>query len=117
MTIDGFDSNEGQVLIALFLSETGWPDDESVAFASTVLPIEERRVVTTFDDVPAGPFAISVFHDRDRDRELDTGVFGIPTEAYGFSKDARDMFGPPSFDEARLKVIAGESMSITIQVE
>lgn len=117
VTVTGFENDEGQVLIALFLSESGWPDDEALAFAATVLPIRNRQAFAEFKDVPAGPFAISVFHDEDQDRELDTGVFGIPTEDYGFSRNARDTFGPPSFDDARLEVGAAESMSIAIQVE
>ena len=67
--------------------------------------------------VPAGPFAVSVFHDKDGDRELDSGVLGIPSEAYGFSADARSTFGPPKFDEARLELAAGETKQITIRVK
>ena len=117
VSVTGFESEEGQVLIALFLDESGWPDDEGQAHAALVLPIEDRSAVARFDDVPAGSFAVSVFHDKDLDRELDSGLFGIPTEAYGFSRDARDTFGPPSFDDARLEVGADDDLAITIRVE
>jgi uncharacterized protein (DUF2141 family) len=117
VTVTGFESEEGQVLIALFLDESGWPDNEHVAFGATVLPIRERQAVAEFKDVPAGAFAISVFHDEDSDRELDTGVFGIPSEDYGFSRGARGSFGPPSFDDARLDLMEGESKQVTIRVE
>ena len=117
VTVTGFESEEGQVLIAIFLDENGWPDDEAVAFGATVLSIRERQAVAEFKDVPSGSFAISVFHDEDSDRELDTGVFGIPSEDYGFSRGARGSFGPPSFDDARLDLIEGESKQLTIRVE
>ena len=68
-------------------------------------------------ELPAGPFAVSVFHDTDGDRELDSGPLGIPSEAYGFSADARNTFGPPSFAEARLELAAGEVKQIAIRVE
>jgi uncharacterized protein (DUF2141 family) len=117
VTVTGFESEEGQVLVALFLDESGWPDDEQVAFGATVLPIRERQAVAEFKGVPAGAFAISVFHDEDSDRELDTGVFGIPSEDYGFSRGARGSFGPPSFDDARLDLMEGESKQVAIRVE
>jgi uncharacterized protein (DUF2141 family) len=117
VTVTGFESDEGQVLIALFLDESGWPDDETVAFGATALPIRQRQASAEFKDVPAGSFAISVFHDEDSDHELDTGVFGIPSEDYGFSRDARGTFGPPSFEDARLDLTVGESKQITIRVE
>ena len=33
------------------------------------------------------------------------------------SRDARDTLGPPSFDDARLDLAAGESKQVTIRVE
>lgn len=112
----GFKSVEGQALVALFVDEGGWPDAEDHAFATAVEPIHEGRAVAHFEEVPAGPFAVSVFHDENGDRELDS-VAGIPSEDYGFSADARDFFGPPSFAEASLELEAGESMQITIRVK
>jgi len=117
VTVTGFENENGQALIALFLDERGWPHDERLAFGRSVLPIRERQVVAEFEDVPSGRFAVSVFHDEDLDRELDTGVFGIPSEDYGFSRDARRTFGPPSFEEARLELAAGESKPVAIRVD
>jgi uncharacterized protein (DUF2141 family) len=113
----GFESDEGQVLVALFLDENGWPGEDEQAFGAIVVPIREGQAVATFQDVPAGPFALSVFHDEDLDRELDRGVFGIPKEPYGFSRDARSTFGPASFEDSRLELAAGETLETTIRVE
>jgi uncharacterized protein (DUF2141 family) len=117
VSIIGFESDEGQALVALFLDSRGWPDVSDSAFASTVVSITDDRASAVFEDVPAGPFAVSVVHDVDGDRELDTGPLGIPSEAYGFSSDARSTFGPPSFDEARLEMTAGETKQITTRVK
>ena len=117
VTATGFQNERGQALIAIFLSAKGWPDDETLAFARAVLPIREGQAVAGFEDEPAGPFAVSAFHDEDVDRALDTGLFGIPSEDYGFSRDARDTFGPPSFEAARLELAAGETKQVTIRVE
>ena len=112
----GFENDEGQALVALYLDPQGWPDGGGSVFTTTAVPISDGRAVALFEGVPAGPFAVSVIHDADNDRELDTGVFGIPSEAYGFSADARDTFGPPSFEQARLDLAAGEALRITIEV-
>ena len=37
-----------------------------------------------------------------------TGLFGAPTEGYGFSRDASAPFGPPSFAAAQLTLREGE---------
>ena len=117
VTMTGFKDDEGQALVALFLDAGGWPDGDGAAFATAVVPVSDGQAVAVFAEVPAGPFAVSVFHDTDGDQELDSGALGIPSEAYGFSADARDMFGPPDFDEARLDLAAGETKQITIRVK
>lgn len=117
ITMTGFESTEGQALVAFFLDDSGWPDPDESIFSTLTVPISDGRAFAVVEDVPAGPFAVSVFHDTDDDRELDSGVFGIPSEAYGFSADARSTFGPPKFEEARLELAAGETKQITIRVK
>jgi uncharacterized protein (DUF2141 family) len=115
--VEGFESAKGQVLVSLYLDGSGWPGDAALAFAARTIPIaEDLRATVEFDDVPAGPFAVSVVHDKNLNRKLDKGLFGIPREPYGFSRDARSTFHAPSFSDARLQVGAGESTSITIHV-
>ena len=113
----GFKDEEGTAHVAFFLDASGWPDGDGSIFATAVVPISDGRASAVFEDVPAGPFAVSVFHDKDDNGELDSVALGIPSEAYGFSADARDMFGPPSFEEARLELAAGETKQITIRVK
>jgi uncharacterized protein (DUF2141 family) len=114
--VTGFADDSGQALVAVFLDERGWPGDETLAFGRAVLPIEGGEAQAEFADVPAGPFAVSVFHDKDLDLELDTNVLRMPTEPYGFSRDARGTFGPPDFDEARLDLLPGEVKQVTVRV-
>jgi uncharacterized protein (DUF2141 family) len=117
VTVTGFEGEEGKARVALYLDARSWPDGEESVFATDLLTIGDGRAVVTFEDVPAGPFAVSVFHDKNENAELDADFLGIPSEDYGFSADARDMFGPPSFEEARLELAAGESKQITIEVK
>ncbi len=117
VTVTGFETDEGQALVALFLSAAGWPNDQAQAFGRAVLPIREGKAVAEFEGVPAGPFGVSAFHDEDVDGLLDTGAFGIPSEDYGFSRDARGTFGPPGFEAARLDLAPGETKRATILIE
>ena len=116
-TVTGFESEEGKARIALFLDARSWPDGEEHLFAADLLTIRDGQAVATFENVPAGPFAVAVFHDKNENSELDADFLGIPSEDYGFSAGARDMFGPPSFEEARLDLAAGETRQITVEVK
>ena len=64
----------------------------------------------------AGTYAISCFHDLNGNGKLDTNLFGIPTEPYGFSNNARPKFRAPKWEEARFEVKEG-SGRISIRLE
>jgi uncharacterized protein (DUF2141 family) len=59
------------------------------------------------EGVRPGHYAVAVMHDEDADGEFDTGFLGIPTEGYGFSRDARGTLGAPSFDSAAFEYEGG----------
>lgn len=77
----------------------------------TVLALEAiGHVVTgTFADVHPGTCAVKVFHDINRDGELNTSWIGWPQEPYGFSNDAPVNMGPPAFKLAMITVKEGEN--------
>ena len=64
-------------------------------------------------DMPAGSYAISVFHDLNDNLELDTNFIGIPKEPYSFS-GTMGKFGPPKFDAAAVPLAPGDN---TIAIE
>ena len=117
VAITGFANDRGQAMVALFVDEEGWPGSAEHVFATATVTIREARASAEFDDIPAGPFAVSAYHDENANRELDSNLLGIPSERYGFSAGADGMFGPPSFAEARIELGAGERKRIAIEVK
>ena len=61
----------------------------------------------SFDGLPSGGYAVSLFHDENGNGKLDTFV-GIPREGVGFSRNPALMFGPPKFNAARFAVGGGD---------
>ena len=116
VTVTGFEHSGGQALIALFLTAEGFPGDIELAHSAQERPIEEGRAEVVFEDVPAGPYAVTVFHDEDLDFELDTGFMGIPSEKWGVSRDAGGFFGPPTFKQARLELTDGDEQVIEVPI-
>jgi uncharacterized protein (DUF2141 family) len=112
----GFQRPRGHALVNVFLDPDGFPDEPDKAWRAIERRIVGARVEFSIEDVPAGPVAVSVFHDEDDDRELDTGLFGIPAERWGVSRDAGGFLGPPSFEAAMLELKAGERLTIEIPI-
>jgi uncharacterized protein (DUF2141 family) len=97
----GLDSEEGVVACALHDSADGFPGGETVR--AERLPIQGRAAVWTIDEVAAGEYAVSCYHDRNGNGKLDKNVLGVPSEPYGFSNDARGTLGPPKYKKARFR--------------
>ena len=64
-------------------------------------------------DLPPGRYALAVYVDRNGNGKLDRGMFGIPSEPYGFSNGG-GAFGPPEFGEAQVEL--GEA-DMTIRID
>jgi uncharacterized protein (DUF2141 family) len=103
--ISGIGQTTGIIMVALEKSSDDFDREPffTPKYQSRVLPAATKPHQATFE-VPAGTYAIKVFHDTNGNGILDTNFFGVPTEPYGFSNGARPTFGPASFDEAKFTV-------------
>lgn len=98
--ITGFSSLEGLVRMAVFNSEEGWPEGIEYSARRISSAVTADTVTMFIRLLEPGQYALAAFHDRDSDSVFDRNLFGVPTEAYGFSNNVRGSMGPPDFSEA-----------------
>ncbi len=114
IVVEAIRNDAGKVLAALHAGAGAgtFPDAEGAVAAqwATAAPGDHRFV---FTDLPAGEFAVAVFHDENDNGELDSNFLGIPTEGYGFSRNATGTFGPPGFSHAAVEVPTGDATART----
>lgn len=104
--LSGFRSAGGQVLIAVFRGEGGFPGDPDRAWKAVVTTISDGRASIDLRDVPPGDYAVSVVHDENGNNALDTSWIGIPREGIGMSNNAKGRMGPPKYRDAKFAVDA-----------
>ena len=115
--IEGVRSADGNIRVAVHRRAAGvdFPDSAGAVKAAMRPAAETGDLV--FAGLPPGDYAIAAFHDEDRDGDLNTNLLGMPTEGYGFSNDARGMFGPPGFDAAAFTINArDERPAVTVKL-
>jgi uncharacterized protein (DUF2141 family) len=105
--ISGLRNAKGVVRCLLFRSGDGFPSDATKAIGRAVAAISDGAAVCEFAEPPAGTLAVSFIHDENGNGVLDKNFFGIPTEGYGFSNNARGTMGPAPFDKAAFEHTAG----------
>lgn len=87
---------EGQLYVAVYHSEETFLKKPLATFR---VEVKSKVLSIPCRGLPPGTYAISLFQDENGNGKLDTATFGIPTEKYGFSKDAAGVMGPPSYAE------------------
>lgn len=107
LEISGVRSNKGHVLVAVYREGDGFSETKGTAFRKEAVPAMVGSLKIAVKDLPPGTYALAFIHDENDNLKVDTGFFGIPVEGFCFSKNARALFGPPSFKEASITHLAG----------
>jgi len=111
--VTGARAGEGQILLSIFDSPESFLKSPIRDLTSSVDQAGIARLQVK--NILPGWYALSIIYDEDNNGELNTGLFGIPSELVGFSNNARGVFGPPSFEKARIELL--ESGTIEIQLK
>ena len=101
--VSGVTAGKGKVAVAVCDRERFL---KQCAFSASV-PAQGSEVVVSLKDIPPGTWAVLAYQDANENGELDRNFIGIPSEDYGFSRNAASRFGPPGFDDAAIEVREG----------
>jgi uncharacterized protein (DUF2141 family) len=97
--LDALKNLDGVILVTLFSDEDGFPDEWEKAFRSEIVPVTEELREIRLENIPHGTYSLAIVHDENENMKLDTNLFGVPREGYGFSNNVRGRFGPPRFSD------------------
>ncbi|WP_205879150.1 DUF2141 domain-containing protein [Leptolyngbya sp. BC1307] len=119
--VAGLKNTAGQVCFSLFESSEGFPQAEEAVIArqcvaASTATIESAtsadaleamagRLSVVFEGLESGTYAVSVLHDENEDSQINTGLFGVPTEGFGFSRNPTIRTSVPAFREAAVFVL------------
>lgn len=73
-------------------------------------------VVCIFPNVAAGSYAVSIAHDTNGNKKVDTNFLGIPKEGWGVSNNVMPTMRAPTFEEARFLVKEGAPVDIEVKL-
>ncbi|ABC64615.1 DUF2141 domain-containing protein [Erythrobacter litoralis] len=106
VTVTDLRSGDGKVLACLTAKPKAFPDCDRDPKAHAVTVDAAETVSFTFRGVAPGDYAISLLHDENGNGKADRSLM-VPKEGFGFSRDAKVRFGPPSFSSAAFEVRGG----------
>lgn len=99
--VENLETDEGTVIVGLYSEETFMKANPEKSLTSK---IENGKATITFENVKAGSYGITVFHDRNDNSRMDFDSMGMPLENYGISNNKFNPYGPPVWSDARFEV-------------
>lgn len=107
--VTGFKNDKGELRVVLYDNQKAFDDDRR--FKQTTAMISNRSATATLSDVPVGTYAVAVFHDVNKNGELDENWLGIPKENYGLSRNVpASIRGIPTFEQIKIEHSGAETI-------
>ena len=114
ITVENVKTDQGQIYVALYNKAETFLKS-SKYYKAQKFPATAGKTVCNFGDIPAGSYAISIYHDVNSSKKLDTNWMGIPSEPYGFANDAKGFLGPPKFEDCIVEVKEDKEVRIKLK--
>ncbi len=93
-------SSEGNVLIGLYTEDTFL---KAAPLKRVSAEIVDGKATATFENVAVGTYGISLFQDKNSNKQMDFDANGMPMEPYGVSNNNMS-YGPPQWSDAKFEV-------------
>ena len=112
--VDGARSPEGDFRIAVCADDPCYQNNGPFVVKADK-PAALAPVTFILPNLPLGDYAVVMHHDEDGDRRFDKFLM-VPLEGFGFSNDAKPVFGRPPFSAVAVTLTAdGAIAPITVQ--
>jgi uncharacterized protein (DUF2141 family) len=115
LTIRNVRAGKGPVLVRLVRGEEGWTGAIPAAGQARI-EATAAEVTAVFPGLEGGTYGVKLYQDVDANGEMNTNMFGIPSEPYGFSNNAPVRFGPPDWEAAQFEITPGAAAEHAIDL-
>lgn len=100
IVVDGIENKKGNLMVGLYDSSENHMKKVACGFKIAVTDVTMEIEAAGVKD---GEYSVAVYHDVNNNGKMDSGLFGIPTEKYGFSNNAKGFMGAPSFENSKIE--------------
>tara|TARA_B100000900_G_scaffold225800_1_gene191634 strand:+ start:104 stop:529 length:426 start_codon:yes stop_codon:yes gene_type:complete len=105
---------KGTIHYGIYNSAENFPEEKGKiqgGYINVTEVIKNGLIISNLDEAY---YAVALYHDKNSNNKFDS-FFSIPTESYGFSKNAAVFLGPPKFEDASFFV--GKSEEVELKIE
>ncbi len=104
IVFNNLNQKKGKIYIAWYNKAEDFTKNDKIYLSRIVETNNKNSVAVVFKNLIPGTYAIAAFFDENDNGKMDTNLFGIPKEKYGFSNNARPAMRAATFKEASFAV-------------
>lgn len=116
IVISNLKNTDGNVGIFIFNKDDGFPMEGEEAQKVIFVKPSSTNFEYTIKGLDKGIYALTVFHDENSDKKIETNFIGMPKEGVAVSNGAKGRFGPPKFEDAKMNFDSGEK-TLTLKLK
>lgn len=114
LKVIGIKEIKGELVIGIYNNQKDWLKKGKEFFKKKV-KVTSMEETIVFNDIPAGEYAISMYHDENMDGKVNRSLLGIPQEGYGFSNEAKAIIKAPGFKKASFTISGDTKETIKLK--
>lgn len=117
INVESLRNSKGVVQYALYNMDGSIPDENyDRYFRKGIAVIRNNRSTLTFNDLPAGRYAVSILHDENENGKIDKKfLVPMPNEGVGISNyESIGLFNRPNFSKASFRVDSSLTKPVNI---
>jgi uncharacterized protein (DUF2141 family) len=113
VTVNSIKDVTGVMVISLYDRESSFPI-EGKEFRINLIKVTGHSVSTTFNNLMPGEYAVALYHDQNSDGICNLGMFGIPKEGFGFSRNFKPKWSAPHFEDCKINLLKDQAITIDL---
>lgn len=113
--IGGLETDKGQFIVSIWPGEQSWKEKEPIGRFPVAIVNGGAEFVQ--ENLAAGPYAVTVYHDKNSNGKMDRHWYGPPKEKGAASNGAKaQTFGPPKWEDMKFE-LSGAEQTVEINFE
>ena len=116
VTISNVKNDKGVCRTCLFNNAAAFQGEAGDPLQCLAITVKDKTAQGTFENVPAGKYAVMVFHDENNNNKMDKNFLGIPKEGYGASKNKLPFASAPTFNDNMFMLKDGATGNVLIRL-
>ncbi|MBK6911053.1 MAG: DUF2141 domain-containing protein [bacterium] len=107
--ISGVAADQGQLIVSIWPNEQAWNDKKPLN--RDAVPLVNGGGEWRGENLAAGTYAVTVYHDKNSNKKMDRHWYGPPKEKGAASNGAKaQTFGPPKWDDMKFELSGAEQV-------